>query len=459
MSSSHSTRPTKADSQSSPDAALSQWSLAALVIASMIGAGVFTTSGFAIADLRDPNWVMAAWAVGGLIAICGAIGYGQLARLLIDNGGEYLYLSRFVHPMVGFIAGWVSFLTGFTGGGALAAIAMEGYALPAERRPDWLPPGSLAIGLVVLATLTHAFHTRRGAGGHNALVIVKLILVGGFIAISFATIGRWQTSVLSATTLSSTMSDSPTVFAFATTVMWISLSYCGFNAAIYVAGEASGGWSAVAGSMIKSVIGVSVIYLALNAIFLYGPATSSISGQQNIAVIAAEQISGDPLAALVRIAICLALASSVSSTIVAGPRVYAKMADDGVFPVWFSSKVSPPTRSVILQGTAIVLVILVTTLQDLLAYLGLTLSLCSAATVGILLTRRRDDFAMGWIGRGASWIYVVATCVTAALAAWHRPGQTTATIITFISGALAYGLIRFGISLNRRGKPGSERSQ
>lgn len=412
---------------------LNQMSLVAIVVASMIGAGVFTTSGFAVADLQNPHWVMIAWGIGGIIACCGAISYGHLARLLIDNGGEYLFLTRFVHPAIGFIAGWVSFLAGFTGAGAFAAIALEGYALPAEQRPEWLPPGTIAVSVVVIGTLLHAFHTQRGAGTHNLLVIGKLILVGCFIVIALASLGSWKGSM-------PTLVDqpAPTIFALATTVMWISLSYCGFNAAIYVAAEADGGWSAVAGSMIKSTIGVTIIYLLLNAIFLFGPAVDAIAGEQNIAVIAARAISGESLALLVRVAICMALASSVSSTILAGPRVYAKMAQDGVFPAWFESSVSPPTRSVWLQGIAMAMVVTVSQLQDLLGYLGLTLSLCSAATVAILVTRSHPDFRIGRVGLFAAWIYVVATCVIAGLAAWHRPGQATATALTIVSGGIVY---------------------
>ena len=124
-------------------------SLTALVIANMIGAGVFTTSGFALADLYTPERVLLAWAVAGGIALCGAYAYGALADVLTESGGEYLYLSRLVHPAVGFIAGWVSLLAGFTGAIAFAAlstimrmlsISMRAFAIVSTLRP------SIAIG-------------------------------------------------------------------------------------------------------------------------------------------------------------------------------------------------------------------------------------------------------------------------------------------------------------------------
>ncbi|MCM2373824.1 APC family permease [Aporhodopirellula aestuarii] len=427
-------RPLTPDSAHAP---LGQWSLATLVIASMIGAGVFTTSGFAMGDLGDPRLVMIAWAIGGVIAISGAISYGQLARLLTDNGGEYLFLSRFVHPSIGFVAGWVSVLAGFTGAGALAAIAMESYAISDAERPEWLPPGTIAISLVLVCTIAHAFHTGRGAIRHNSLVAVKLLLIGWFVAWSLLAWPQWHVASTPLPPM-----PAPVPLTLATSVMWISLSYCGFNAAIYVGREAKQGWSDIAGAMVKATIGVTILYLVLNAIMVFGPAPDEIAGQQNVAAIAAKSIGGTGLASLVRFAICLGLASSVSSTIMAGPRVYAKMASDGVLPPWFDAEKSPPTRSVLLQGMAIAVVVVFASLQDLLSYLSLTLSLCSAATVAVLLVSGRRGNPISSIGLISAWFYVIATAVIIGLAAWHRPKNVIATVLTVVSGLVLYAISR-----------------
>ena len=119
--------------------------LVGLVVANMIGAGVFTTSGFALADLGTPDRVMLAWLTGGLLAVCGALSYGALVRRMTESGGEYLFLSRAIHPAAGFVAGWVSLLAGFTGAIALAATALEAYLLPAGTRPGWIPEDAVAL--------------------------------------------------------------------------------------------------------------------------------------------------------------------------------------------------------------------------------------------------------------------------------------------------------------------------
>ena len=155
-----------------------------LVIANMVGAGVFTTSGFTLESLRSPAWVVAAWVVGGLIALAGAISYGQLVRAIPESGGEYLYLSRIAHPLLGCVAGWVSLIAGFSGAIAFAATALEGYLVPAVSRPAWLPEDTVAAGVVVAGGLLHGVHVRAGAWLQNVAVVGKLGLLGVFVVIA-----------------------------------------------------------------------------------------------------------------------------------------------------------------------------------------------------------------------------------------------------------------------------------
>ena len=427
---------------------LSRFSLTALVVASMVGAGVYTTSGFALADLHSPWLVLAAWLTGGLIAICGAVGYGQLAARLTESGGEYLFLSRLVHPAAGFVAGWISMLAGFTGAGAFAAGVFESYALPESLRPTWIPHGSLAVGLVVAATLAHAFNTRRGAASQNVVVALKLGLLVLFILWAFTMRAHWQ-GVAQSTIVASASAVTP--FVFATSVMWISLSYSGFNAAVYVASEARGGARDIAGAMIGGTLIVTVLYLALNTVFVFGPKAETIAGQEDVAAIAAQSIGGTALSMTVRIAVCLGLASSVFSVLMAGPRVYAKMAADGWFPRFLDSRRSPPTRAVLLQGIAIILVVSFVELQTLLSYLGMTLALSAAATVSTVFyvaqpVRGVNDTPGRWM-RYAAYpvapaIYVTATVVIAALAAWNRPLEAIVAVATIVIGAAIYAAVQ-----------------
>jgi APA family basic amino acid/polyamine antiporter len=163
-------------------------SAAALVVANMIGAGVFTTSGFALADLGRPDVVLLAWGVGGLMAVCGALSYGALARRIPESGGEYTFLSKIVHPLAGFLAGWVSLLVGFTAPIAAAALGLQAYLADSfglTARPEWI--GTTAI---LIAGLMHGLRLRAGVVLQNTAVALKLAVIGGFVLLGVMRVPR-----------------------------------------------------------------------------------------------------------------------------------------------------------------------------------------------------------------------------------------------------------------------------
>ncbi len=409
--------------------------LTGLVIASMIGAGVFVTSGYALADLGSPNRVMLAWLIGGIIATCGAISYGALVKRMTMSGGEYLFLSRTFHPLVGFVAGWVSLLAGFTGAIAFAALALEAY-LPGY--PAFLPRGSIASLLVLITAVLHIKNVRVGTIPQNIVISLKLSVIVLFLGYAFSAAPQDTEVVTSAI-------PSFSISVFATSLMWISLSYSGFNAAVYVAGEARNAKRNVPMALAIGTFLVMLIYLALNAVFVYLPPLESVAGREDIAVAAAASIGGQGLVAVVRTVILLALTTSVSSMVMLGPRVYARMANDGLFPKIFSTGDQKiPRAAIALQGVLATIVIWAAMLKELLSYLGFTLSLCSALAVSSLFVLRRREGAERvpvWAYPFPPLIYVGATLVFAALAARRNPWEMLATLITILSGAIVYLIV------------------
>ena len=410
------------------------FSLVCLIIANMIGAGVFTTSGFALGDLGSANRVMAAWLVGGLIALCGAISYGGLVQRMTESGGEYLFLSRVIHPVAGFIAGWVSLLAGFTGAIAFAALAFETYAFP--TRPEWLPPGAAASVMVALAAALHGVKVRAGAASQNFVVVLKVVLIVGFLLFAGYV----------AMTIGAAPAPAPaTPFSFAVfagSLVWISLSYSGFNAAVYVAGEAKDAQRTAPRALLVGTAIVTVLYLALNAAFVYLPPFESVVGRQDVAAAAAEAIGGQPAALFIRIITVLALVSSVFSLVMAGPRVYAKMADDGVFPQFFRfGGDGAPTAAIMGQAALAIALILMSDLRGLLSYLGFTLSISAALSVASLFVIARREGRQAVVVWGFPFtavFYVVATLVLAGIAGWREPVQFLAAVITIVSGSVVY---------------------
>ena len=400
------------------------WTLTFLVVANMIGAGVFTTSGFTLASLGDPWIVLLAWFVGGLVALCGAFSYGILIQRMPASGGEYVFLSRAVHPFAGFMAGWISLLAGFSGAIAFAAVALESY-LPGDF-PAKLP----AVGVVVLGAALHGGRRWLGVGVQNTAVILKLLLLGIFL-------GWGATSIDWGSDSTRSFQTEGGFLAFAQALVWISLSYSGFNAAVYVAGEATSPLI-VARALVTGTAVVVLLYLLLNAAFVLGAPAAGISGQADVAAVAARWIGGAGFEVFTRVVISIALLTSVLSMMMAGPRVYGKMAEDGVIPKIFVLREDRVWPAVLLQMGLALLLILVGTLQELLAFLGLTLSLTAAVTVGSLFFGKR---VRGWAALPPA-LFILATLTAASLLIVHDPGQALGASISLVLGGIAYRLTR-----------------
>jgi amino acid transporter len=353
-------------------------SASALVVANMIGAGVFTTSGFALADLGSREYVMLAWLVGGLVAVCGALSYGSLGRRFPESGGEYLFLSRMVHPLAGFLAGWVSLLAGFTAPIAASALGLQayvGYSIDLDIRPEWI--GTVAIGA---AGLIHGLRFREGVWLQNGAVALKLVLILGFVAFGLSSLPERAPEP---------SGSAEFVWgAFAVTLVWISFSYSGWNAAVYIAGEVRDPERSLRSSLLLGTTTVMALYLGLNTVFLYSVSIEELSGKVEVGAIAAQALGGERLTQAVSLMVGLALFTSIWSMVMAGPRVYAKMAEDGLFPRFLRADNRTPTAAILLQSVAAIVVVWLSGLAALFSYIGFTLGISAAVTVLALIFLR-----------------------------------------------------------------------
>ncbi len=410
---------------------LGAWSAGALVIANMVGSGAFTISGFALAALGEPGPVLLAWAVGGAIATAGALCYGALGRRLPLSGGEYALLSRAVSPLAGFLAGWVSLVAGFSAPIALAALGLQAYADAAFGRPagpPWL--GALAIAACALA---HAFRTRVGVGLQNAAVALKLAGIAAFVVFGASGVGErlprafaWPTSVDPG--------------AFALTVVWVSFAYSGWNAAIYVASELREP-ARLSRSLVAATALVTLAYLALNAVFLSAAPVASLAGKAEIGAIAAEALGGPVLRQALSALIAFALLTSISSMLMAGPRVYAQMAEDGMLPQFLRTRRGAPRAAIGLQALLALALTWSSGFAELLGYAGFLLSLSSAATVLALVRLRMREGATRVPLPGWPWLpiaFVAATSGSALALVWREPFLLGLGAATLASGLAVY---------------------
>ena len=404
-------------------------SATALVIASMVGTGVFTTSGFLLADLGSPGLVVLAWAIGGAIAALGALSYGALARRIPESGGEYVFLSRTLHPSAGFLAGWISLLVGFSAPLAAVALAFSEYT---NAWLGFMPPKLTASLLVVIFSAIHARGTREGAWVQNLSVSAKLAALVVFLA--FAA-GRLQFEPTTETT-----SFVPGTFAVA--LVWISFSYAGWNAAVYVGGELKNPERTLPRAMLAGTAIVTVLYVLLNAAFVYSTPMEKLTGQLDVARIAAAHLGGAPWAHAISAVIALALATSASALIMSGPRVYMRMAEDGYLPGGLLPQGPTPNRAILLQGTVALAMLWTATYEALLTYIGFTLGLSTAATVaGLIRLRLREGKSLhvpGW-----PWtpvLFVVIVLLITAFTVVRKPAESALGLATLLAGWIAWWL-------------------
>jgi len=419
--------------------------LTALVVTGMIGSGVFTTSGFALESLGSPRAVLAAWVVGGLIACCGAVAYGALAFRLPQSGGEYLYLSRSLHPFFGFLAGMVSLTAGFSGAIAFAALTCQSYAGPLVGLPDWLPPQAFATAVVIACGLVHIEAGRLAAGLNTALVAVKLLAIGGLIVWGYAAISNPQPAAAEAPALAGELG----LGSFAMTVMWVMFSYTGFNEAVYIASEARSPRRTVPLAVLLGTLLVTFIYLLLNDVFLRSARPAELAGQPEVAAVAAAALGGRQFEWWMRLAIALSTLSAAAGMTMAGSRVVVAMADDGILPGWLAGA-RGRSRAVLVQAALAVSMVQLATIRDLLGLLGVTLSLCSALTVTTLFVRRTADGDEAATAHPAgavlvaAGVYVAATVGFAVLMCLHDPWQLAGAATIVVVSAVGFGLFRAG---------------
>jgi basic amino acid/polyamine antiporter, APA family len=406
-----------------------------LVVANMIGIGVFTSSGYLMGDLKSGWTVVFAWMLGGLIALMGATCYGALVRRIPESGGEYVFLSRTVHPAAGYLAGWVSLLAGFSAPLALVAFGMGAYM------KDWLegwPPQLIgSIALVAFAAV-HALHVQRGAWLQNVAVIAKVLLIGLFMVLAF-----WRLEV-PAVTSEAFVPHLPTL---AVSLVWISFGYSGWNAAIYLAGEVRDAERTVPRAMLLGTGIVIAIYVLLNAVFVFAPPAGEIIYKEQVGRIAAMALGGEPWANALTALIVLALLTSISSMTMTGPRVYARMASDGYLPGFLKADEGPPRTAIALQlGLALVL-LWSATFDSLLTYIGFTLSLSTAVTVvGLILLRKREGTRV----RVPGWpvvpvLFLLFVLFMTSFSIWRKPQESLIGVAT-----LGLGLVAWKLSESRR---------
>ncbi|HBZ20323.1 MAG TPA: amino acid permease [Bacteroidales bacterium] len=429
-----------------------------IVVANMIGAGIFTTSGLLMAGLNNPVLLIILWAAGGLIALCGALSYGELGAAMPGAGGEYLFLSKLYSPIFGFLSGWVSFIVGFSAPIAASALGFSEYftrAVPGLE--NWLQNNGimgpvltgkiLAVSVILIFTFIHYRGIKYGARIQNALTLLKILLIVILLIAGFSSgkgdfsnftkggsilpgLAGWKTAGLS--------------------LMWIMFAYSGWNASTYLGAEIKNPSRNLPGSLIYGTIIVMILYLGLNILYVYGINPDSMKGVISVGGLAMGNLFGKSAEVLFSILIAFALFSSLSAFIIIGPRVYYSMAKDGLF---FKSasrihkKFQVPSNSILLQCLIAVILVLSGTFEQVLTYMGFALGIFPVlAVLGVWKLRKTNPEALKIKGFPVPQIiYFAAGIMILVLSFLERPTESSIALLTVVIGIPVYFIFKKSI--------------
>jgi basic amino acid/polyamine antiporter, APA family len=431
----------------------------AIVIANMIGTGIFTTTGFLAGDLGRPSLLLGIWVVGAIIAVAGCLCYSELGVNLPESGGEYIFLREAWGPVWGFLSGWISFFAGFAAPIAAAALAFSDYfahffpsfavtgaAATSRGTAGWFHTGNghlLAVGIVLVFSAINVVGLRLAARIQNVITVLKLGVLVLFLGFAFA-VGHGSLGHFSQTAGRTSSHSLPAQFAVS--LIFVMFAYSGWNAATYVSGEIKNPTKTLPAAMVVGTLTVAGFYLLLNVAYVYALPLESMKGVVAIGEAAAGALFGLRGGNFFSAIMSVGLLSCVSAMMIAGPRVYFAMAVDRCFfptaarihPKW-----GTPTYAIIYQALAAIVMILTGTFESLVYYIGFALIFFAAlAVAGMIRLRHR----LGWKTLGiVNWGYPLAPGLFIVASVWMlfytasmRPKESAMGLLTILLGAALY---------------------
>lgn len=407
-----------------------------VVIANMIGTGVFTSLGYQLPAISDFSAIIALWLIGGVVALFGAFAYSELGAALPRSGGEYNFLSEIYHPAVGFLSGWVSATIGFAAPIAAAAWALGNYF--STVIPGYSPQLIGAV-VIVLITVVQSINYAIGGGFQTVATAIKVILIIVFII--FGLLCACNTHI----SIQPTAQTYKDVFSmpFAISLVYVSFAYSGWNASSYIAGEVDNPKRNIPLSILVGTLLVTMLYILINYVFLRTAPVEEMKGVNEVAFISAKYIFGDNGAKLISLIISILLVSTISSMVIVGPRVIQMIGEDySIFRI-LSRKNSNgiPVLAIASQSLIALILLFTSSFHMIITYISFTLSLFTTLTVlGVFILRyQKPDLERPY----RTWGYPVTPAIFLILNCWFMwfvfKGEQKAALIGL--GVVALGLL------------------
>lgn len=354
----------------------------AIVIANMIGTGAFTSLGFQLQDLKSPGLILILWILGGVMALSGAFSYAEIGIHIRRSGGEYTFLTEIFSPLLGYLAGWISLTVGFAAPVALTALAVVEYFPYLD-----LDPTIFSIILVAVITAIHSLSLRSSSTLQNISTLLKVLLIGTLIFIGLSQPAEVDNQIIQADYLQEIASS-----AFFIALIYVSYSYSGWNAAVYITEEFKDPRRSLIYGLVGGTVIVTVLYTLMQYVFLKHVPVAELVGQVDVGAIAAQKMLGNDIGNFFSLAISILLISGISAMVWVGPRVTAAMAKDHSFWRAFrTGKKGIPVKALWLQFAITTVMLLTGTFEQILIYCGLQLTASSMLTVlGVFVLRKKS---------------------------------------------------------------------
>ena len=384
----------------------------AVVVANMIGTGVFTSLGFQVLEIQSGFALLMLWFVGGVTALCGALTYAELGAALPRSGGEYNFLTECYHPVAGFVSGWISSTIGFAAPVALAAITFGAYLSSVFT---FLSKTWLAAVLIILLTLVHGTTHKNSAGLQWLFTLIKLMLIALFCIAAIVIVDHPQPINFMPREI-----DWSVIFSgsFAVSLIYVSYAYNGWNAATYLSSELENPQKKLPYILITGTVLVMLSYVALNFVFLYSTSIEQLAGKVEIGFIVAQSIFGETGAMLTGIIMALLLVSTVSAMTMAGPRVLQVIGEDFViFKKLAKLNINGiPRRAIYFQSFIALVFVFTSSFESILVFSGFALALNNFfAVFGIFLLRmKKPNLKRPY----KTWLYPVPPILFLMLIGW-----------------------------------------
>lgn len=355
----------------------------ALVVANMVGTGVFTSLGFETAALPSVPVLLFLWFCAGLVALCGGLSYIELSRLMPGSGGEYHYIRQAYPPFFAHLAGAISVVSGFSAPVALAAMAFGIYL---NQLFPVFNVKLIALGIVTIITAMHSFHLKVGSRFQLFSTALKVLLLAAFIIAGLLYPGSHLDFTFGLAEQKMILSS-----GFSSSLVYVSFAYSGWNASTYIFNEIRNPVKNIRRSIICGTLLVTLLYLGLNLVFLKVVPMDQIHGVVEIAALAATKILGITGGQVVALIICLLLVSTISAMVWVGPRVIVKMAENSAIKIFNQQSKRNPFSAILFQYLITVLLLLTGTFEVILTYTVVCLNICSIVAVSILFLRYKSQ--------------------------------------------------------------------